>query len=211
MKYWLMAVSSADRTSCRTFRISGSPFTRTSQTADAGHLIPSRRPSYHSAHERERSPGAGVGRGRPQALGRESREGVREDAPLEEGLDDGLGRAGRAARGARLAARVRLRAGPRLAGGVPVHPRRPGDRLSRQALDDAPVRRLRHGETDERALPLPPRARADRTLDGVPPSDALRLRLRPPHVARRGRQVRRRDRLARATWKSSSTASTSGA
>ena len=33
--------------------------------------------------------------------------------------------------------------------------------VPRQALDDAPVRRLRHGRGDERALPLPARARPD--------------------------------------------------
>ena len=125
-----------------------------------------------------------------------TRQGLREDAGVEEGLDHGLGRAGRAARGPGYAARLRLRARPRLAGGVPLHPRRAADRLPRQALDDAAVRRLRHGEADQRALPLPPRARADRALDGLRPADAQRLRLRPPHGPRRGRQVRRGDRLA---------------
>ena len=45
MKYWLMAVSSAQSTSCRTLRISGSPFTRTSTDALRGILsrAPARR------------------------------------------------------------------------------------------------------------------------------------------------------------------------
>ena len=66
-----------------------------------------------------------------------------------------------------------------------------------QALDDAPVRRLRHRRGDERALPLPARARADRALDRVRHADADGLRLGPPAIARRGRPRGRRDRLAR--------------
>ena len=64
-----------------------------------------------------------------------------------------------------------------------------------KALDDAAVRGVRHREADERALPLSSRSRPDRPVDGLSPADALRLRLGPLHVARRGRQVRRRDRL----------------
>ncbi len=51
------------------------------------------------------------------------------------------------------------------------------DHVPRPSLDDAPVRRLRYGEADERALPLSARARPDRPFDGLPPADALRLRL----------------------------------
>ena len=67
--------------------------------------------------------------------------------------------------------------------------------LSRQALDDAPVRRLRHGEADQRALPLPARPRADRPLDRLPPADALRLRLGP----RDGRAARSASAASRST------------
>ena len=49
---------------------------------------------------------------------------------------------------------------------------------------------------DERALPLPARARSDRPLDGVRHADADGLRLRPPALARRGRPGGRRGRLA---------------
>ena len=65
------------------------------------------------------------------------------------------------------------------------------------AVDDAPVRGLRVGRGDERALPLPARARADRALGRVRPPDAARLRLGRPARARRGGADRRRDRLAR--------------
>ena len=50
---------------------------------------------------------------------------------------------------------------------------------------------------DERALPLPARARADRAFDRVRHADAHGLRLRPPALARRGRSGGRRGRLAR--------------
>ena len=56
----------------------------------------------------------------------------------------------------------RLRPGRRArgAGGVPLHPRRlPGD-VHDPALDDAPVRRLRHGRGVQRALPGPDRRTA---------------------------------------------------
>ena len=82
-------------------------------------------------------------------------------------------------------------------GVYPVHARRLPVDVPRAALDDAPVRRLRHGRGDERALPLPARARPDRPLDGVRHADADGLRLRPSALARRGRPRRRRDRLAR--------------
>ena len=46
-----------------------------------------------------------------------------------------------------------------------------------QALDDAAVRRLRHRRRDERPLPLPARARADRPLDRLRHADPDGLRL----------------------------------
>ena len=53
------------------------------------------------------------------------------------------------------------------------------------------------GRGDERALPLPARARPDGPLGRLRPADADRLRLRRPARARRGRPHGRRDRLAR--------------
>ena len=63
-------------------------------------------------------------------------------------------------------------------------------------MDDPPVRRLRVGRGDERALPLPPRPGADGTVGRLRPADAARLRLGPPALRRRGRPVGRGDRLA---------------
>ena len=82
-------------------------------------------------------------------------------------------------------------------GVYPVHARRLPVDVPRQALDDAPVRRLRHRRGDERALPLPARPRPDRPLDGLRHADADGLRLGPRALARRGRPRGRRDRLAR--------------
>ena len=91
----------------------------------------------------------------------------------------------------------RLRPRPRPARGVPVHARRLPDDVPRPPVDDAAVRRLRHGRGDERALPLPARPRPDGPLDGVRHADAHGLRLRPRALARRGRPRGRRHRLAR--------------
>ena len=68
--------------------------------------------------------------------------------------------------------RRRLRPRPRLPGRLPVHARRLPVDVPRPALDDAAVRRLRHRRGDERALPLPARARADRA--SRPPSTCRR-------------------------------------
>ena len=56
---------------------------------------------------------------------------------------------------------------------------------------------LRHRRGDERAVPLPPRARPDGALDGVRHADADGPRLRQPALGRRGRARGRRRRLAR--------------
>ena len=64
-------------------------------------------------------------------------------------------------------------------------------------VDDAPVRRLRHGRGDERALPLPARPRPDRALDRVRHADADGPRFRPRPLARRGRRRGRRARHGR--------------
>ena len=72
-------------------------------------------------------------------------------------------------------------------GQLPVHPRRVRDDVPRQAVDDAPVRGLRHGGGDEPAVPLPVVARADGPVDRLRHAHADGLRLRPPAVAGRGR------------------------
>ncbi len=79
--------------------------------------------------------------------------------------------------------------------GVPLHPRRPRHRLPRPAVDHAPVRRLRH----RRARPTSASSTCSSTARPAcrSPSTCPRLyglRLGRPAVARRGRQVRRRDR-----------------
>ena len=69
--------------------------------------------------------------------------------------------------------------------------------VSRPALDDAAVRRLRRRGGDERTLPLSAGARPDRPLDRVRHADADGPRLRPRAFARRGRARGRRGRFAR--------------
>ena len=95
----------------------------------------------------------------------------------------------------------RRRAGPpgaaRRARRVPLHARHPRGHVPRPALDDAPVRRLRHPRGDQQALPLPDRARLDRALDGLRPAHPARPRLRRPALRRGGRPHRRRHRHAR--------------
>ena len=60
--------------------------------------------------------------------------------------------------------------------------------VPRPAVDDPPVRGLRLGGGDERALPLPARARPDRALDRLRPADPARLRLgRPARAGEVGR------------------------
>ena len=90
---------------------------------------------------------------------------------------------------------------------VEVEPELPGEfpftrgpyprHVPRPAVDDPPVRRLRLRRGDERAVPLPAGARADRAVRRVRPADPARLRLGRPPRRRRGRPDRRRDRLAR--------------
>ena len=82
-------------------------------------------------------------------------------------------------------------------GRVPVHARRLPVDVPRAAVDDAPVRRLRHRRGDQRALPLPARPRPDgpehRVRHAEPDGPRLRLAAQP----RRGRPRGRRDRHAR--------------
>ena len=83
------------------------------------------------------------------------------------------------------------RRGPdRAARRLPLHARDPRVDVPRAAVDDAPVRRLRHQRGDQRALPLPARPRPDRALDGVRHALADGPRLRPRALARRGRAAR---------------------
>ena len=54
-----------------------------------------------------------------------------------------------------------------LPGDYPVHPRHPSDHVSRSAVDDAPVRRLRHCRRHEPPLQVPAGAGPDRAVGGV--------------------------------------------
>ncbi len=80
---------------------------------------------------------------------------------------------------------------------LPVHARHLRVDVSRSAVDDAPVRRLRHQRGDQRALPLPARARPDGAVDRLRHALADGPRLRPRALARRGRARGRRRRHAR--------------
>jgi hypothetical protein len=92
---------------------------------------------------------------------------------------------------------------------VPVHARRVREHVPGPAVDDAAVRRLRHGGGDQRALPLPARPRADRPVDRVRHAVAHGPRLRQPAVAGRGRARGRRRRRRRRHGDALSRASTS--
>ncbi len=93
--------------------------------------------------------------------------------------------------------RRRARERPRLSGRSAVHARGVSVDVPRAPVDDAPVRRVRNGRGDERALPLPPRPRPDRALDRVRHAHPDGVRLRPRPLARGGRTRGRRGRLAR--------------
>ena len=87
---------------------------------------------------------------------------------------------------------------PRAPGRVPVHARRPADDVPRPALDDAPVRRLRHRRRDERALPLPARRRA-RPGSRWPSTCRRRWATTPTTRSRRARSARSASRSRRST------------
>ena len=80
---------------------------------------------------------------------------------------------------------------------VPVHPRAVPVDVPGPALDDAPVRRLRHGRGDQRALPLPARPRPDGAVGRLRHADPDGLRLRPRPQPRRGGPRGRRRRQPR--------------
>ena len=92
---------------------------------------------------------------------------------------------------------LRLRARPQRSGRVSLHARHPPDRLPRQALDDAAVRRLRHAGGDQRALQDAAGGGRHRPERRVRSADADGPRSGPRALARRGRQVRRQHRVAR--------------
>ena len=95
-------------------------------------------------------------------------------------------------RGARLRA-----ATSRDPGAVPVHARHSPDRLPRQAVDDAAVRRVRHARGDQRALQAAARGRRHRAERRLRSADADGPRSGSRAVARRGREVRRQRDVAR--------------
>ena len=102
-------------------------------------------------------------------------------------LPDGV-RAGRRA--------ASLRPRPGRSRPLPVHARDLRDHVPRQAVDDAPVRGVRHRGGDQPPLPLPARPGPDRPLDRLRHAHADGLRLRPHPLAGRGRARGRRRRHA---------------
>ncbi len=107
------------------------------------------------------------------------------------------GKAGRATLHAGRGDDRRVRSEARPSRTVSVHPRRAADDVSRPLLDDAAIRRFRHGRGVEPALPLSAGAGHDGPERGVRFADADRLRLGRRHGDRRGGQGGRGDRLAR--------------
>ena len=89
--------------------------------------------------------------------------------------------------------RRRPRARPRLPRRAPLHPRGLPVDVPRPALDDAPVRRLRHRRGDQRALPLPARPRPDGALDRVRHADpdGATTPITPARSARSGARASR--------------------
>ena len=97
----------------------------------------------------------------------------------------------------------------RLSRHFPVHPRHPADDVPRPPVDDAAVRRVRHGRRVEPALPVPARAGRQRPERRLRPADADGLRL-GPSAGGRARSAASASRSTRSrTWRSCSTASRS--
>ena len=107
---------------------------------------------------------------------------LRPDARARRAVSDAERNAGQAAlhRGGRAG---RSRPSRRLS----LHTRRVPVDVPRAAVDDAPVRRLRHGRGDQRALPLPARPRPGRPEHGLRHAEPHGPRLRPRLGAGRGR------------------------
>ena len=92
----------------------------------------------------------------------------------------------------------RRRAGrPRPSRRLSLHARRLPVDVPRPAVDDAPVRGLRHRRGDQRALPLPARPRPGRPQHRLRHAEPHGLRLRPRAQPRRGRSRGRRRRHRR--------------
>src|SRR5215813_9359400 len=83
--------------------------------------------------------------------------------------------------------RDQRRARPGRARPFSVHARRLRDDVSGTFVDDATIRRLRHGRRIEPPLQIPARTWHDRLVGGVRFADADRLRQRPSARRRRGR------------------------
>ena len=92
--------------------------------------------------------------------------------------------------------RLGLRRAARRPGRLPLHPGHPRRHVPGAAVDDAPVRRVRHGRGDQRAVQVPAGRRPDRAVVRLRPADPDGLRLGPPARRGRGRQGRRGHRLA---------------
>ena len=133
--------------------------------------------------------GTSRGRGEGRERGRRPSRGAR--------VRDALRRTRRTRLRARRPRRLRSRREAGSAGRVPVHPRRVPLDVPGPPVDDAAVRRVRHAGRDERALPVPARARAGRAVGRVRHADADGPRLRRPARGGRGRPLRRRHRHAR--------------
>src|SRR2546425_8410739 len=118
-------------------------------------------PAYHGQRAKEEP--------RPRRVGAHHLRGGDQTDPRAREIRDDIRRAAAASLRWR---RSRSRATRRAA----VHTWHPADDVPGASLDDAPVRRLRDRRGVQRALPLPARARSDRAVGGVRPSDADGLR-----------------------------------
>ena len=94
-------------------------------------------------------------------------------------------------------------------GEYPVHARRLSLDVPRPAVDDAPVRRLRHRRGDQRALPLPARPRPDGLSTAFDMPTLMGLDSDHDALARRGRGGGGRASTPSTTWRPCSTASRS--
>ena len=150
-----------------------------------------RPPPRDSGGTDRRAAGGGTSRGRGEGRqrGRRPPRGAR--------VRDALRRTRRTRLPARRPRRLRSRREAGSAGRVPVHPRCVPVDVPGPPVDDAAVRRVRHARRDERALPVPARARAGRVVGRVRHADADGHRLGRPARGRRGGALRGRHRHAR--------------